>query len=585
MDPSLTPRRPLRLWPGVAAAIALVVLRFLVPVAIPDAILIGMMGGLICAVVILLWWLFFSRAPWLDRIAALVVMVASVFVGLRIVDVSIRGGMMGLMLPVYSIFVLPLALVLWAVVTRGFSDTARRAWMVVIIFAAMASFALLRTNGVLGGVADLAWRWTPTAEERLLAKGEEKPVPPPPALAPTVAEAGSKDPASMNSISSMPSMVWPGFRGPSRDSVVRGLRINADWTSSPPVEVWRRPVGPGWSSFAVQGDLFYTQEQRGEHEMVTCYQLSTGKPVWMHKDAARFYESNAGAGPRGTPTLSQGRVYTFGATGIVNALDAATGARLWSRNAATDTGAKIPEWAFSSSPLVVDDVVIIAVTGRLIGYDRDTGKTRWTGEANGSGYSSPHLYTIDGVPQVILLSSTGATSVAPADGKVLWKHAWQGGSIVQPAIVDGDLLINSISMMGGEGLRRLAVKRTGEGWAVEERWTSQGLKPYFNDFVVHKGHAYGFDGSILASIDLADGKRKWKGGRYGEGQLVLLADQDLLLVVSEEGELALVNATPDKFTEVARLAAIEGKTWNHPAIAGNLLLVRNGEEMAAFRLK
>lgn len=587
MDPTLTARKPLRLWPGVAAAIAGGVLRFLLPAVIPDAIFIGMMGALICAVVILVWWLFFSRALWLDRIAAIVVMVASVVVGLQIVDVSIRGAMMGLMLPVYSIFILPPVLVFWAVVTRGLSDTARRVWMVVMLFGASAAFGLLRTNGILGGAADLAWRWTPTAEERLLANGEEKLVTPPPApssvaSAPPVASVPSV-PSVSSATSAVPS--WPGFRGPSRDSVVRGLRINPDWSSSPPVEVWRRPVGPGWSSFAVMGDRFFTQEQRGEHEVVTCYQLSTGKPIWMHKDAARFYESNAGAGPRGTPTLSQGRVYTFGATGIVNVLDAGTGARLWSRNAATDTGVSIPGWGFSSSPLVVDDVVVIAVTGRLIGYDRATGTPRWTGEANGGGYSSPHLYTIDGVPQVLLLSGTGATSVAPADGKVLWKHAWEGGSIVQPAMVDGDLVINSISMMGGEGLRRLTVKRAGDGWAVEERWTSKGLKPYFNDFVVHKGHAYGFDGSILASVDLADGKRKWKGGRYGEGQLILLADQDLLLVVSEEGELALVNATADKFTEVARFAAIEGKTWNHPAIVGNLLLVRNGEEMAAFRLK
>jgi outer membrane protein assembly factor BamB len=250
----------------------------------------------------------------------------------------------------------------------------------------------------------------------------------------------------------------------------------------------------------------------------------------------------------------------------------------------TDTKASIPEWGFSSSPLVVDDVVVIAVAGRLIGYDRATGTPRWTGERNGGGYSSPHVYTIDGVPQVLLLSGTGATSVAPADGTVLWKHAWEGGSIVQPAMVDGDLVINSISMMGGEGLRRLTVKRAGEGWAVEERWTSKALKPYFNDFVIHKGHAYGFDGSILASVDLADGKRKWKGGRYGAGQMVLLPDQDVLLVLSEEGELALVSATTDTFTELARFKAIEGKTWNHPVLVGDVLLVRNGEEMAAFRL-
>jgi len=190
------------------------------------------------------------------------------------------------------------------------------------------------------------------------------------------------------------------------------------------------------------------------------------------------------------------------------------------------------------------------------------------------------------VEQILLLATPGAISVAPADGTVLWTHEWEGGAIVQPALTpDGDILINAMSMTGGLGTRRLHVSKANGAWTVEERWTSNGLKPYFNDLVLHKGHAYGFDNNIMSAISLADGKRVWKGGRYGNGQVVLLAEQDLLLVISEEGELVLVSATPDKHTEIARFQALDGKTWNHPVIVGDVLLVRNGQEMAAFRLE
>ncbi len=375
---------------------------------------------------------------------------------------------------------------------------------------------------------------------------------------------------------------WPGFRGPARDGVIRGVRIKTDWSASPPVELWRRPIGPGWSSFAVRGALLYTQEQRGPDEVVACYQLSTGKPVWTHRDAARFWESNGGPGPRGTPTVSNGRVYTFGATGILNVLDAANGAVVWSRNAASDADQKVPDWGFASSPLVVENVVVVAASGRLIAYDLATGDQRWLGPPGGVSYSSPHILTIDGSTQILLLSSTGVTSVTSADGTLLWRHQWPGYPIVQPAVtVDGDILA---SVSDKSGLRRLAVARASGAWTVQERWTSAGLKPYFNDFVVHNGYAFGFDGSILACIDLQDGKRKWKGGRYGNGQFLLLSDQDVLLELSEKGDLALVKALPDQFTEIARFPAIEGKTWNHPALAGDVLLVRNGEQMVAFRL-
>jgi outer membrane protein assembly factor BamB len=265
----------------------------------------------------------------------------------------------------------------------------------------------------------------------------------------------------------------------------------------------------------------------------------------------------------------------------LNVLDAANGSVIWTRNPASETNTKTPFWGFSSSPLVIGDTVIVAASGKLVAYDAANGKQRWLGPSAGGSYSSPQLVTIGGVQQVLLTSDSGLVSVNPADGKQIWNHQWACNFMVQPALTaDGDVLITSQE----NGTRSIGVKRDSNGWTVQEKWTSNGLKPYFNDFVVHKGYAYGFDGRILACIDLKDGQRKWKGGRYGNGQLVLLPDQDLLLVVSEEGELALVGATPDQFTELAKVTGIQGKTWNHPALVGDLLLVRNAEEMAAFRL-
>jgi outer membrane protein assembly factor BamB len=594
----------------VILAIMLVIARYLAPAIAPDAeiaemplVVLAMLSGVACAVAIVIWWLLFSRAPWPERLAAPVLMILAVFVTRLVVHESIRGGHMGMMPVLYSVPVLALALVVWAVLTRRMPDSVRRPAMVAAIVLACVPFTLIRTGGVIGSTSELHWRWTPTPEDRLLASAKTEPaavVPPPtppPAVEPPAAapaeRAGNAPPAAPQDEPAVPARAavsaaeWPGFRGPNRDGVIRSLRINTDWQTSPPAEIWRQPIGPGWSSFAVSGGLFYTQEQRGKEEIVSCYRLSTGEPVWKHADAVRFYESNAGAGPRGTPTIAGGRLYAIGATGIVNALDARTGAKIWSRNAATDTGKAVPDWGIASSPLVVDNLVVIAVAGQLIAYEAATGRQQWVGESGGAGYSSPQLATIDGVTQALLMRGARTISVAPADGVLLWDHTAgpPATSIVQPALTaEGDVLIAGGDAMGGTGMRRLALTRSPDGWKVEERWFSRGLKPYFNDFVVHKGHAYGFDGNILSSIDLADGTRKWKGGRYGAGQMLLLADQDLLLITSEEGELALVSATPDKFTEVARLAALNGKTWNHPVVVRDLLLVRNGEEMAAFKL-
>lgn len=633
--------KSLRLWPGVAIVTVQWLLRFVAPALAPDATVFGMplvmlavVAGFVGGPAVIVWWLFFSRAPWRERAGATLFLAAALLGSYLVVHPSIATGMMGMMLPIFAMPLFSLALVVSAVAARRLSSGRRSMVVAGSIVAASAALALVRTGGVTGdGASDLHWRWTATAEERLLARTIERP----PAAAPRAesaspagpAAAGAAapeprgavdgaDPASADAAPSgvrpepprpegaaaesatgradahapvdppgvLPGAEWPGFRGPGRDSVVRGVRIETDWAATPPKELWRRAIGPGWSSFAVGGDLIYTQEQRGDDEIVSSYRLSTGEPVWMHRDAVRFWESNAGAGPRATPTLHDGRVYTLGATGLLNALDARTGARVWSRDAAADTGREAPDWGFASSPIVTGDLVIAALAGQLAAYDIRTGEPRWTGTPEGGGYSSPHLLTIDGVSQIVLLRGRRTTSVAPADGAVLWEDFWQPAvSIVQPALAPGgDLLVAAGDAMGGIGIRRIGAARGPSGWAVQKRWTTRGLKPYFNDFVVHEGHAFGFDGSILACINLADGRRVWKGGRFGHGQLLLLPDQDLMLILSEHGELALVKASPEQFAELARVPAIEGKTWNHPVLVGDVVLVRNGEEMAAFRL-
>ena len=569
--PKLQPklRKPPRLWPGVIAALLLVVLRFIIPVVAPDVLifglplfLIGLLGAFICALLIVLWWLFFSRLPWSERLGGLVLVIFALFITNRLVHESISGGAMGNLLYVLAIPIFCVALVVWAVFSQRLSHWPRRAALVGVVILVSGIFMLLRTGGITSSFDnDFHWRWSKTPEDRLLARGEEPTAP----IAPAI-----------NTLD------WPGFRGPQRDGIVRGVQIKTDWATSPPVEMWRRPVGPGWSSFSVQNGRFYTQEQRGSQEIVTCYDVATGKPVWKHADAARFYESNGGAGPRGTPTLHNGRVYSLGATGILNVLDGATGSVIWSRNAVNDTGAKIPGWGISASPLIVNDLVIVAASGTLAAYDLANGTPRWTGPTGGASYSSPQLLTIGGVAQVVLLNAVGARGFSPTDGTRLWEHAWPGVPIVQPNMTpDGDMLI---AVSESSGTRRLAFTHGANGWTAEERWTSEEMNPYFNDFVIHKGHAYGFNGNSLVCIDLANGTRKWRGGGYGNGQLVLLADQDLLVVLSEQGDVALVKAVKDQFTELARRPAIKGKTWNHPVLAGDVLLVRNAEEMAAFRV-
>lgn len=564
--------RTLRLWPGVVIVILQLSAAYVPSMLDLDNLTVfyTSMGSLLLGTLLLfVWWLALSRARWFDRVGGVALLIAVHAVSMTLADPTAKIAALISGVPwLCATFVASLFL-------------AKRRVTIAAVLVASLGWTLVQTGGVTGTMGmDYSWRWSPTAEDRFLASS---------ASAPPAASA-----SVLENEAAFETAAWPGFRGAKRDGIVSGVTIGTDWERDPPRELWRRAVGPGWSSFALVGDRLCTQEQREEDEAVVCYDAATGEPIWIHSYRARYWESMAGAGPRSTPTYHEGRLYTLGATGILNSLDAASGALLWTRDLKDDTGAPIPDWGFASSPLIVDDLVVVHAPGAaddrtLVAYDRVGGEPRWSGEAGGAGFCSPHLAMIEGVAQILLLTADGAFGFDPGSGDRLWRHDWPmgdaGSRVVQPAVVEGndDILIGTSF---GFGTRRIDVTAddASGGWRVAEIWTSKGLKPYYNDLVLHRGAAYGFDGHILAAIDLETGDRLWKGGRYGNGQLLLLADQDLLLVTSERGELALVRASTDGFDELARIQAIEGKSWNHPILADGVLYVRNDEEAAAYRL-
>lgn len=561
----------LRLWPGVALVIFQWGVRFGMPYIAPDAVPFAMVGAIFGWLLFAVWWGLLSRARGRDRVLGVAAMLVAMIATRFVLHPSMATAGMNVLYFVYVTPPLTLAFLLWAVVFYSRPKRVRLATLAAAVVLPCLVWTLVRTGGVsMAGDTHFAWRWSETPEDRLLVEAADEPL---------VADVD----ATALGIGEDTPPEWPGFRGAGRDGRVPGVRIATDLVASPPVELWRRAIGPGWSSFAIHGKVFYTQEQRGEEELVSCYLVETGEPVWRHAEATRFWEANGGAGPRATPTLEGGRVYALGANGTLCVLEAADGSLVWRRDVVADSGVPVPIWGYSGSPVVVDDIVVVAAVGTLVAYDRASGESRWTGPEGGMGYSSPHFATLDGIDQILLASKTGLVSVAPSDGATLWTYDWPGRSrIVQPTVLpSGDVLLSR-----GEttGLRRLSVARANGAWTIEEIWTTKRLKPYYSDLVIHEGHAYGIDGSILSAIDLETGERAWKGGRYGAGQILLLEDQSLILGVGEKGDLFLVEAMPEEHRELALLRVLDGKTWNHPVLVDDVLLVRNAEEMAAFRL-
>jgi outer membrane protein assembly factor BamB len=380
---------------------------------------------------------------------------------------------------------------------------------------------------------------------------------------------------------------YPQFLGTYRNGTVPGLNLARDWSAEPPRLVWRRSVGKGWSSFAVKGDIAVTQEQHGDEERIICYDLKTGEIRWSTGDKASYVSPVAGDGPRSTPTIIDGRVYATGSTGLIHALDLESGQVLWSRNFIEENGATIPEFGKSCSPLVVDGKVIVSAGGpngkSLIAYDQQTGEVIWQAGDDKSAYASPFVATLAGVRQIIILNARSVAGHAVEDGRILWSHPWPGGqpNVSQPTPLPGDHLLVTVGYGIGSKLFKIAPVSDGS-LSAKLVWETTRMKAKFANPVFYDGFIYGLDDGILACQDPETGQLKWKRGRYGHGQTLLVGD--LLFVQTEKGEIVLAEPTPEEFRELTRFRIMDGKVWNAPALAGPYLLVRTDQEAALFEL-
>jgi outer membrane protein assembly factor BamB len=486
-----------------------------------------------------------------------------------------------------------LLLGLWLTLFSAMPRRTRiRVFVIILAVFAMAAGSM-RVRGVTGDLVPiLEWRWADRSAaglEALPAPAVEPAPLPAPAAAPAVVEpppTPAVSPSDLKPAPVVPEHDYPQFLGPDRNGVVPALSLATDWTRTPPKLIWRRRVGAGWSGVAVAGGIAVTQEQRGNREMVVAYEVATGAPRWAHGDDVHFESTVAGEGPRATPTIDRGRVFTLGSTGILNALDLATGKRIWRRDIGADNDSPTPDWGRSSSPLVVDDLVIVAAGGdghALVAYNRESGLPAWRAGNDSASYSSPQLATLAGVRQILIVNQSTVLAHDPATGRVLWTHDWprQQPSVSQPVVLPGDRALFSAGY--GIGSRVLQIAPNGsDGLQATLVWESTRLKAKFTNLVVYGGFIYGLDDGVLVCVDPATGERRWRSGRYGHGQVILTGG--LLLVQTEEGEIVLVDPSPEAHRELARFPVFDRKTWNPPALAGRFLIVRNDAEAACFEL-
>lgn len=517
---------------------------------------------------------------WLARNRVPLIAVA-VPAGLRAVAAAMNRYEIGLefLFPVmmgfqFAALVAAAVVAVWFLFFAGYSPLTRAAVCLLVLAAVGAGVASVRKLEFDGEMnPSVRFRWEPTDDE-LLARHR--------ATAEKATDAAELSVGATDS---------PAYRGLAGDGSTPGVTL-AEWADPPKVR-WKHPVGGGHAGIAVAGNSAVTVEQRGEQETVVCYDRATGRERWAFGYPARFSHSEpmGGDGPRTTPGIVGGLVYSVGGAGELVCLDGATGKPKWQTNVLTDSGAVNAEWGMSASPLVLGDRVIVNPgvnpkdnNGQAVAaYDRLTGKRLWATGTHPMAYASPLRAVFAGVEQVVVFDADGLGGHDPATGAELWRFPWKtdmGMNSAQPVVLPGDRLFISSERSNGGAV--VEVTKVGDKWEAKRVWGNRSLSARFSCPVFAGGHIYGLTEGRLACVDAATGKRKWIDGDYGNGQIVLAGDK--LIITGEKGKVSLVAADPAEFRELGSLPVFDARTWNVPALAGKRLFLRNHREMACLEL-
>jgi len=378
---------------------------------------------------------------------------------------------------------------------------------------------------------------------------------------------------------------WFQFRGPDRDGVSQEKGLARSWPEDGPKELWRAPIGLGFSSLTVVDGRIYTldgDKEKGK-EYVICLNAETGKTLWR-TEIGDLFTNNFGDGPRSAPTLEGDRLYALGSNGRLASLQAADGTINWQVEFQKEFGSKLPTWAFCAAPLIVGDMVVTEAGGSegraIVAFDKNNGQVRWSAVEDGIAYSSPLPVTFNGVDQLIFLTKSHIVALN-TKGEQLWTSEFVPRLDITPAIpvfVAPDLIFVSASYDAGAKMVRM--KPEGDSVAVETVWEGRQMRNHFNASVAVSKHLYGFDKATLKCLEAETGDELWAKRGMGKGSLIV-AD-GLLFILSERGKLVLAEATPEAYRELGSREALTGRCWTQPTLLNGRLYVRNDKEIACY---